>query len=474
MDLEKIKRNIVKGAPARLFPVLPDSRKEEKATSMLLAVFSVVPDFAKEILGEAGAPSGKRANLTCFTEVSFKGANQKSRPDGLIVMQNAGKSWAALVETKVGRSSLTAEQIEEYLTIAREQGFDAVITISNQFAALPSHHPVEVSRNKIRSVDLYHFSWMTIFSKALLLMENKGVEDVEQAFLLRELVRYLKHDSSGISTPFKISREWREVCDQIQVGQKLRRTHDVVRGAVSDWFQLLRFLSIQLSLATGETCSLAVSRKHSAKPETLLGESTAEFVAAHYFAAEIDVPNAASNVRLNLNLARRVLELSATLKSPQDVKQQRTGISFVLNQLRGYEKDDLTIRVNWPRRTKSTELSISKCQDEDDRKALLSSATKDLPTSVDIIRRLDLGPNIKSASKLPNIVEDALKSFYKDVVQDLKQYVPKAPKLKPKAASQREPKADVAVADDLQGIKSITAGETSIFSSLYLPVSRKD
>ena len=474
MDLEKIKKSIVKGAPARLFPVLPDSRKEEKATSMLLAVFSVVPDFAKEILGEAGAPIGKRANLTCFTEVSFKGANQKSRPDGLIVIQNAGKSWAALVETKVGRSSLTTDQIEEYLAIAKEQGFDAVITISNQFAALPSHHPVEVSRNKLRSVGLFHFSWTAIFSKALLLMENKGVEDAEQVYLLKELVRYLKHDSSGVSTPFKMSREWREVCDQIQVGQKLLRTSDFVQGAVSDWFQLLRFLSIQLSLATGKTCSIAVGRKHSAKPETLLGESTAEFVAQHNFEADIDVPNAASKVCVNLNLARRTLFLSATLKAPQDVKQQRTGISFVLNQLREYEKDDLLIRVNWPRRTKSTELPISQCQDEDDRKALLSSATKELPTSVDIIRVLDIGAGIKSASKLPNIVEDALMLFYKDVVQDLKQYVPKAPKLRPKIVREEEPKAEVSNGADMHGIGSIAGGEASIFSSLYFPVSRKD
>jgi hypothetical protein len=55
MDLEKIKKNLVKGAPARLLPVLPDSRKEERATSILLSVFSVVPEFSEAVLHEAGA-----------------------------------------------------------------------------------------------------------------------------------------------------------------------------------------------------------------------------------------------------------------------------------------------------------------------------------------------------------------------------------------------------------------------------------
>jgi hypothetical protein len=104
----------------------------------------------------------------------------------------------------------------------------------------------------------------------------------------------------------------------------------------------------------------------------------------------------------------------------------------------------------------------------------LSSATKELPISVDIIRVLDLGAGIKSASKLPNIVEDALMSFYKDVVQDLRQYVPKAPKLKPKTVREEEPKAEVATVTDIHGIGSITGGEASIFSSLYFPVSRKE
>ena len=37
---------------ARLIPTLPESKKEERATSILLAAFRVVPAFAHEMLKE--------------------------------------------------------------------------------------------------------------------------------------------------------------------------------------------------------------------------------------------------------------------------------------------------------------------------------------------------------------------------------------------------------------------------------------
>ena len=162
MDIKKLEKNMVNGSAARLFPVLADSKKEEKATSILLSIFTVAPDYAKAVLEEVGAPVGKRAKIECFTEVSFKGSNEKSRPDGLIIVTNGSKKWAALVESKVGRSDLTQEQVETYLDIAKEQGFDAVITISNQFAQLSTHHPLPISKVKTRSVSLFHFSWLSL------------------------------------------------------------------------------------------------------------------------------------------------------------------------------------------------------------------------------------------------------------------------------------------------------------------------
>jgi hypothetical protein len=66
--LEKMKS----GELARLNPTVPDSKKEERATSILLATFRVVPDFARSTLLEAGVTTSKRSRIECFTEVAFE------------------------------------------------------------------------------------------------------------------------------------------------------------------------------------------------------------------------------------------------------------------------------------------------------------------------------------------------------------------------------------------------------------------
>ena len=48
--------------------------------------------------------------------------------------------------------------LENYLDIAREQGFDAVLTISNEIPAIAAQHPTKVDKRKLRKVSLHHVS----------------------------------------------------------------------------------------------------------------------------------------------------------------------------------------------------------------------------------------------------------------------------------------------------------------------------
>ena len=66
--------------------------------------------------------------------------------------RGANELWTALVEVKTGRNDLEAEQVTTYLDVAREHGYDAVITISHQVATTPGVHPVTVDGRKTRKV----------------------------------------------------------------------------------------------------------------------------------------------------------------------------------------------------------------------------------------------------------------------------------------------------------------------------------
>jgi hypothetical protein len=66
--------------------------------------------------------------------------------------------WKALVEVKTGRDNLNPQQLETYLEVARQEGFIALITVSNELATGPNEHPAAIDRRLTKKVGLFHLS----------------------------------------------------------------------------------------------------------------------------------------------------------------------------------------------------------------------------------------------------------------------------------------------------------------------------
>src|SRR5690349_15163956 len=138
---------------ARLIPtsgINGAEEQERRATSALLAVLGAVREFNRALLRPLGAPAGA---VECFIEVPFILGEKKVFPDGLIRVARGSRAWTALVEVKTGGNCLATEQLENYLDVAREQGFDAVVTISNEIPAVAGQHPTKVDKRKLRKVE---------------------------------------------------------------------------------------------------------------------------------------------------------------------------------------------------------------------------------------------------------------------------------------------------------------------------------
>lgn len=115
--------------PARLFSVSgvgAAQEQEKRATSALLSSMVAVRKFGRAITAHLGAPAGP---LETFLEVPFSLGEQTVRPDGVIKVVRAGRVWTALVEVKTGTGQLRVDQVEHYLDVARNRGYDAVVTI---------------------------------------------------------------------------------------------------------------------------------------------------------------------------------------------------------------------------------------------------------------------------------------------------------------------------------------------------------
>lgn len=153
--------------------------QEMRATSALLAVVSSVKEFGAAVLRPLDAPAG---TIATFIEVQFNLADgRKVRPDGVIRVSRGAKTWTALVEVKTGSSDLAREQVESYLDVARDNGFDAVLTISNPIAPSQDAHPVDVDKRKVKKVALFHLSWAEVLSIAVAQRVHRGVSDPDQA-----------------------------------------------------------------------------------------------------------------------------------------------------------------------------------------------------------------------------------------------------------------------------------------------------
>ncbi len=156
--MSKLPECIQRAERARLFPILAETSKEGRTLSIFLATLGAVRELRTSLLGQIGQRLGTTARLRTYTKVEFKcakGQPNLGRPDGLLVLDMWGRRWTALVEAKVGKSEITQEQLERYLELAKQDKMDAVITISNQFSAVPNHHPIRVG-SKYKGIELYH------------------------------------------------------------------------------------------------------------------------------------------------------------------------------------------------------------------------------------------------------------------------------------------------------------------------------
>ena len=125
---------------------------------------SAVREFGRALTGPLGAPAGP---VETFIEVPFAFGDTKCIPDGLVRVRRGQRTWTALVEVKTGTNQLAAAQLESYLEVAKEQGFDALVTISNEIPAVAGQHPTTVDKRKLRRVALHHLSWSQVLAEAV-------------------------------------------------------------------------------------------------------------------------------------------------------------------------------------------------------------------------------------------------------------------------------------------------------------------
>ncbi|MFC6880614.1 MULTISPECIES: TerD family protein [Actinomadura] len=315
---------------ARLFSVSGlrnDHEREARATATLLSIMMQVPEFGRRLTARFNAPAG---TLQAFAEASFKHGDGKVRPDGVIRVARAGRIWTALVETKTGGNPLKREQVESYLEVAARNGYEAVITLSNDLG-IDGEHPLTVDKRRLRKVALRHLSWAEVAHEAHMLAHHLGVANPSHAWLLSEFLHYLRQDGAGCQGFQDMGTAWVPVRDAIKAGT-LRLGDKRSMQVAESWEKLVRQLCLRLSGETGLTIAPVLRRRRDGDSSVRRLQTVGSLVEAGRMQAEIRVPSAAGPVLIEADL--RTGQIETTVEIPAAARARSlTRVQWLLRQL---------------------------------------------------------------------------------------------------------------------------------------------
>lgn len=418
------------GEIARLFPVLATTSKEGRTTSIVLSCLSRVEEFGGAMLASVGVKLGKRSQIECYTEIVFQAEQTKpnDRPDGLIVVKNGTREWRALVEAKVGSATLGAEQVEKYRAIAKEQGCDAVITISNEFTSTPKNHPILEVRKSRSKIPVFHWSWMFILTNVGLLIANEEVSDTDQALLLNELRRFLSDDSAGIKGFERMPPEWSDINKLISTGGKITSKSDEAASVIEAWHQETRDLSLILTRMTETYVNERLPRKHISDPVLRQKDELVILRELNQLQSTLDVPYAAAPLEIIADISRRTIDVGMFLKSPEDKKSSKARLNWLLRQIPNETPEGLTIKCNWPGRSEATQFSYTDLLASPD---LIDEGKSGLQvSSFNVFLSKRLGARFTQQTNFIVDLEDIVPRFYREIGQNLVAWRKSAPKIK--------------------------------------------
>lgn len=417
---------------ARLIPtsgINGAEEQERRATSALLAVLGAVREYGRALLKPMNAPAGK---IDCFIEVPFLLGEKRLYPDGLVRVSRGSKTWTALVEVKTGNNVLATEQLENYLDIAREQGFDAVVTISNEIPPVSGQHPTKVDKRKLRKVALHHLAWSQVLAEAVMQKEFRGVADPDQAWILGELIRYLEHDRSGAMGMDDMGESWTVVRDAVSAGT-LRPSDKGIASVVARFDALMRFTSLNLGKRLGTEVVPMLSRKELSDPTVRAQSLSQQLCASGQLTGAIRIPDTAGLLVVTADLRSGRLTCHVDLEAPRDGRAT-TRVNWLVRQLRN-APDSARVECFVAHSRGSSAADLLRVVRETPS-ALVTDPQKDIRSfRVAVSSALGTKRGRGRGSFIDSVI-DGVDSFYANVLGDLKAWSAAPPKMRDLPASQ--------------------------------------
>lgn len=421
--------------------LIPTEKKLNEASlaSVFLATLTLVKEFREIFTKEFGL--SRTGTLHAFTEVSFPNSkvydpeNSKKGPlrvDGLLLQVASGIIRdAVFLEFKMGKAGVTGRQISAYLNLAKEQKVTKLVSVSNQFVPSPTDYPVSIT--PVKDVNLFHFSWKHIITlgSVLLTKNETNISDPDQHAIMHEVIYFLRHPHAETLTFDSMSKGWATVVDGLMAEKQFLKTNECVHETALDWIQEEQDLALKI----GEELGLIVdTQKKGIKDfEARINYEKEEIVKKGVLESQFRIKNAVSPITVEAKLGARSISCSVELKLPLDRQSSSAKLNWINRQLIVCQKRDPQGFANiskdlWIQAiTKGRGVNPQHLYSEFDQLVEESSICELRAVRVSYLVRL--AGKFTQSRKFIEEYEESVRSFYRVIVQNLKNWEPKAPKM---------------------------------------------
>jgi hypothetical protein len=258
------------------------------------------------------------------------------------------------------------------------------------------------------------------------LRQNK-IESQDQRFILHEVVKYLEDPNSGKAGFTSMNREWKDIVQSAFNNSRLNKTSEDVVNTLDSWHQEQRELCLQMWPLVGEKVSVKLPRAHRNDPKQRLSDDCEKLVNEHLLTSVIAIPNAASDLTVTVDIARKSITCGMRLEATKDKKSSSAKINWLTRQLPIREQNDLSIKAIRKGQAQDTDKPVEEVRQNPS--ILEAESTDSQPASFEVFTSLDLGGKFSGNRVFIEKLESLVPHFYESAGQYLKAWVASAPRV---------------------------------------------
>ena len=277
-----------------------------------------------------------------------------------------------------------------------------------------------------RGIALVHWPWSSILTQCRLLTDGGEIEDSNHHWIIEHLVRFLSHPSTGVIRFHRMPGSWKEACELIAAGARVKKSSDVARQVAGGWIQETRDLGLQLTEFLRQPVPVKLSRTERSDPIVFMGRVLDGLCDDHSLEIEYVIPDGVSDLQVRADLRRKSLTSSMTIGAAEDRKTAKARVNWLLRQLAKTPEDGVHVTAVYGRR-QDIQAALDKVRE--DPSILCMEDPKVCPKRFEVKLITVLGRRMDGPKTIVQALEEHVPEFYSRVGQYLRPWVPSAPKV---------------------------------------------